>query len=139
MSRPCSICGLGGVGAVNEALAQGQSVARVARDFDLSPDALLRHARSHLRSADPHAHAPAHADPLDELVTALRERALAGDPAISREYRLGLLAQQAAARASAPTRDLASEPEWIALRTRVLEALEPYPDARQAIAAALRP
>jgi hypothetical protein len=47
------------------------------------------------------------------------------------------MAQADAEHAQAPTVDLASEPEWIALRSRLLRALKPFPKARLAAAAAL--
>lgn len=78
------------------------------------------------------------AHPLDELVGALRLRALTGDPSVAREYRLGLQALQDAEHTQAPTVDLASEPDWLELRAAMLLALEPYPEARQAIADTLR-
>ena len=96
-------------------------------------------ARNHLGRLPP-ATEPGHGaptDPLDELVVALRARALAGSDAASGEYRLALLAQQAARHAAAPSRDLASEPEWITVRTVLLQALEPFPAARLAVADAL--
>jgi hypothetical protein len=76
-------------------------------------------------------------DPLDELVKALRVRALAGNPADTREYRLALSAQSDLRHATPPQRDLATEPEWIELRARMLAALEPFAEARLAIVAAL--
>lgn len=68
---------------------------------------------------------------------ALRVRALAGNPADTREYRLALAAQLDARHAAPPTRALASEPEWIALRAAILAALAPFADARQAVADAI--
>jgi hypothetical protein len=114
----------------------------VALEFGLSDDALGRHARHHVSrpaapaSSRPRAAEPA-GDPLDELVTALRLRALAGSPADTREYRLALAAQSDARHSAAPQRDLAIEPEWLALRTAMLAALDGFPEARQALADAL--
>jgi hypothetical protein len=76
-------------------------------------------------------------DPLDELVNALRVQALQGNPAIVHQYRLALAAQSDLKHAAPPTRDLALEPEWIAMRSKILKVLEPYPTARVAIADAL--
>ena len=67
-------------------------------------------------------------DPLDELVETLRPQALAGNPIVAREYRLALAAAARHARTPRPRRvDLCRRPEWIALRTAVLQALEPSP------------
>jgi hypothetical protein len=116
----------------------------VAVEMSLSRDALGRHARSHLgrriaapRSTSVKVNGAAHLDPLDELVAALRVRALAGHPTDTREYRLALAAQADAQHAAPPRTDLAAEPEWQALRTTLLAALEPYPEARLAVAVAL--
>jgi hypothetical protein len=142
MPRNCSICSRSDAGAIDELLRSGRSARSVALELGLSDDAVGRHARHHLgrvpstgsprdRAVDPSG------DPLDELVSALRVRALAGNPADTREYRLALAAQLDARHAVPPRRDLASEPEWTVLRAAILAALEPFPDARQAAAAAI--
>jgi hypothetical protein len=140
MARNCSVCTRPDAAMLNDELRAGRSARSVALAFGLSDDAVGRHARHHLHRVAPPvrvARREVAADPLDELVVALRERALAGSDAASREYRLALQAQSAARHAAAPTRDLAAEPEWIALRTSMLDALEPFPKARLAIVAAL--
>jgi hypothetical protein len=76
-------------------------------------------------------------DPLDELVKALRAKALAGDTGSAREYRLVLLAQERRSAAAAPQVDLAATSEWLDLRTALLAALEPFPEARIAVSEAL--
>jgi hypothetical protein len=133
-------------GAIGEALRSGRSARAVAAEFGVSYDALTRHARNHgarhpvatdaATNPEP-AGGTLPLDPLDELTAALRTRALAGNPSDTREYRLALAAQLAAKHAAAPTRSLATEPEWVAVRTTMLRALEPFPKARQAIADAL--
>jgi hypothetical protein len=110
----------------------------VAGEFQISYDALTRHHRNHARRqvvpAIPEATVD---DPLDELVAALRVRALAGHPSDTREDRLDLAAQADVRHAAPPRTDLAAEPEWQVLRSRLLAALEPYPEARLAAAAVL--
>jgi hypothetical protein len=135
MGVACTICTLPLAGAINELLRAGRPARAIAAEFDLSYDALTRHARNHVAKRPPVPESTD--DPLDELVTALRSRALAGNPSDTREYRLALAAQADVRHATPPTRDLASEPEWIALRSIMLRALEPFPDARQAVADAL--
>ncbi len=142
MPRMCSICSRQDASAVNELLRSGRSARSVAIALGLSEDALGRHAKAHVAAA-PAASVPAPdaprepLDPLDELTTALRVRALAGNPADTREYRLALAAQAAARHAAAPIRDLATEPEWISVRSRLLDALAPFHEARTAVADAL--
>ena len=135
MGRRCSVCSLQSAGAINDLLRSGRSATSVARAFGLSDDSVGRH-RHHVPKA-PEPVPEATGDPLDELVVALRTRALAGNPSDTREYRLALLAQTAARQSTAPVHDLAGTPEWIRLRTAMLAALEPFPAARIAIAEAL--
>ncbi|HEY5519139.1 MAG TPA: hypothetical protein VIK08_00630 [Candidatus Limnocylindrales bacterium] len=127
-------------GALDDLLRTGRPARGIAAEFSISYDALCRHARNHLtrRAGGTYVPpSPASDDPLDELVAALRVRALAGNPSDTREYRLALAAQQDVRHAAPPVRDLADEPEWHALRTKLLHALEPFPEARIAVADAL--
>jgi hypothetical protein len=139
MASPCSICRLPSAGSIDELLRAGRSVRSVAVELGLSRDALGRHARAHLGrpSASPPPAPTNGLDPLDELVAALRVRALAGHPSDTREYRLALAAQSDAQHAAPPRTDLASEPEWLAIRARLLEALEPFAEARLAVVDAI--
>ena len=141
MARNCSICSRSDAGMINELLRSGRSARAVALELGISDDAVGRHARTHLGRVPapglPRSRASGPADPLGELTSALRLRALAGNPSDTREYRLALAAQLDAKHAAAPSHDLAAEPEWIALRTKMLAALEPFPEARLAIAAAI--
>jgi hypothetical protein len=124
-------------------LRAGRSARSVAAELQLSHAALLRHARNHLRRDAPLPipitgdNGAVLDDPLDELVAALRLRALAGNPSDTREYRLALAAQVAARHATAPTQAVADTAEWIALRTLLLQALDPFPAARLAVATAI--
>jgi hypothetical protein len=133
-------------------LGEGRSARSVAVELALSEDAVQRHAKQHAQRQVPVVPTPAAqpppkptrnqpavpaGDPLDELVTALRVRALAGNPTDTREYRLALAAQSDAKHTAPPQRELATEPEWIELRTRMLVALEPFAEARAAVVAAL--
>jgi len=136
MGAACSVCALPLAGAINELLRSGRPARSIAAEFGLSYDALTRHARNHVAKR-PAAVPVSAGDPLDELVTALRVRALAGNPSDTREYRLALAAQSDARHAIQPQRDLATEPEWRELRTILLRALEAFPEARQAVADAL--
>jgi hypothetical protein len=138
MSTQCGVCRLPAAGAIDEALRSGRTARDVAAEYALSYDAVTRHARNHLaRRMVETAITTNGTDPLDELVATLRVKALAGDPAIVREYRLALAAQTAAAHANAPVMDLTATAEWIEVRTRILEILEAHPDALAAMRGAL--
>jgi len=137
VSRRCTVCGLSSAGAIAEEIRTGRSARSVAAEFGVNYEAMVRHVRNHLakRPAKP---VPTEVDdPLEELVAALRDQALAGNPAIVHQYRLALQAQAAAANAALPVADLASTSEWIHLRTVILDALAPFPEARVAVAEAL--
>ena len=138
MSSPCSVCSHRESAAIDALLLTGSTLRSVAVGYDLSEHAVGRHSRGHLtRPGATPALLPAdNNDPIEELVGHLRNRALAGSDAAAREYRL-ILGQLEARNAAAPPRALADEPEWIALRARLLAALEPFPEARLAVAAAL--
>lgn len=137
MARTCSICSRSDAPTINRLLGEGRSARSVAGEMGLSHRALQRHHAANHGGRTVAGVPESAADPLDELVSALRVRALAGNPADTREYRLALAAQSAARHATAARRSLADEPEWATLRTRLLHALEPFPDARLAVAAAL--
>lgn len=144
MARSCTVCSRADAGTVNRLLGDGRSARSVAREFGLSEDAVQRHARRHV--ANPANLSPSRGvrrepsepagDPLDELVDALRAQALAGNPALVHQYRLALSAQ-AAIHAASPAMNYIDTAEWIALRTAIFEALQPYPEARIAVADAL--
>lgn len=138
MSRPCSICAVDALGAINAAIDEGRSLRSVAAEFEVSKDALGRHHRHLNRLAwAPSPNGNGNLDPLDELVTMLRSRSQSGDPAVIREYRLALTAQTAAAHAAVPQISFTDTTEWVELRSRILAALEEHPEARQAVAEAL--
>lgn len=148
MPRTCSICSRSDATALNQLLRDGQSARSVALRFGISEDALGRHAKNHLGEAPRGGKATSKApviaplaagvDPLDELIEKLRARALAGNPNDTREYRLALAAQQADRASALPARDLVHDPDWIALRSRILASLAPFPEARLAVANAIR-
>jgi hypothetical protein len=99
--------------------------------------AIAGHARRALVDVRDDAPAAHDADPLAELVTMLRDKARTGDPAIVREYRLSLAALSARQAALTPEMRYVDTDEWSGLRTRILDALGPFPDARQAVADAI--
>jgi hypothetical protein len=137
MARPCSVCTHSSITAIDALLADGRSARAVARDFGLSYDAVVRHARNHRKANVPTEDAPG-LDPLADLVAMLRARAFSSsNPAAAREYRLALAAQ-AAQRSAAPAYQVLEDPEFIRVRDIILAATAPYPEVHGAIADALR-
>jgi len=137
MSRNCTVCTHPMSPDIDYELAAGRSSRALAAQYGLGPEAVKRHARNHAAALAPRADIPAESDPLAELVASLRVRALAGSDAASREYRLALaaLAERSSER---PAYNVKEDPEWILIRTKMLDALVTFPDARWAVADALR-
>jgi hypothetical protein len=136
LGRNCSICSQSSAATINAELRSGRSARSVAIEFGLGEDSMERHRR-HLPSEAESNVTPTGADPLDEMVNALRPRMLDGHPSLTREYRLAIADRAAAGRAAVPAVDLATTADWIRLRDAMLEALRPWPDARRAIAAVI--
>jgi len=155
MPRKCTVCEHPQAEEINTALLNGVSLRNIAERYSVSKTALHRHKESHL-PADlvkaQEAREIAKADSLLDQVTELRDKALsildkaeqAGDLRTAlqgvREAKgcLELLAKLQGELQERPTVNVLVNPQWITLRTVILEALEPYPEARQAVAWALR-
>lgn len=139
----CTICTRQDAATISGLLREGRSVLSVAREFGLSEDALQNHKRKgHSEQIPVIPRAPKgkspKADPIVELVDALRTQALsAHNPAIVHQYRLALAAQEQARNQAPQARTLTDEPEFKAYLAKLVAALEPFPEARIAAANAL--
>jgi hypothetical protein len=153
MPRPCSICSHEDREEINRDLLAGETLRDMARRYATSKDALARHREHlpvHLTKAS-EAQEAAQADNLLEQVKSLQGRALvildkaeaSGDlrTALSaiREARgnLELLAKLLGELQQEGTVNVLVAPEWLSLRAVVVEALAPYPQAREAVLGAL--
>jgi hypothetical protein len=156
MPQRCSICIHPQRDAINAALLAGEPLRAIAGRFGTSRPALQRHKAEHLpvKLAEAQAAAEAaRADSLLDQVRALQAKTLgildkaerAGDLrtaiAAIREARgnVDLLARLAGELRNETTVNvaLAATPEWSQLRALILRAVEPFPDARLALAEAL--
>ena len=154
LPRKCSVCTHGEREAIDLALINRESYRDVARRFDVSRSAVERHTREHLPkslSRAREAETVASASHLLAVVVNLQGRAMgildgaekAGDlrTALSaiREARgcIELLARLAGELHQTRHVDITVSPVWIEVRSKVLESLTPYPDARRAVAGAL--
>ena len=155
MPRLCSVCAHAEREAIDRALVAGAAPFALARRYSsLSEPALRRHKGEHLPATlvkAREAAAVAQADDLLGQVRELRDQALgiltkaerAGDLKTAllaiREARatLELLAEMEGELSRSPVVNLLVAPEYIAVRTRLLVALAPYPEARIAAAEAL--
>jgi len=150
MARPCSICTHEQREAIDEALIVGESYRKISERWGVSPAALSRHLRRHLlallagrREVD--------ADNLLEQVADLQRQAQAIKDKAEKKGDLKtalqgirelcriieLLAKLRGELDTRPVVNILLSSEWIQVRAVLLQALSPYPDARQAAAAAL--
>ena len=158
MGRQCTVCAHKDLEEINKLLLCSDSYRDLARQFGLSKDALARHKESHiptelLKSND--IQEIAKADVLLVQLEEIREKTLSlldkaeraadtrvyGAPvAYLREVReqIKLLAELEGRLASQPQITIINNPQWIVLRTQIITALEPYPEAREAVIHAIR-
>lgn len=154
MARACTVCTHPDRPAIDQAMVNRRPFREIARHFNVSKDAALRHHDDHLPETLAQAKAAedmARADDLVTQVAALRSKALglllaaerAGDfracASLLREARgcIELLAEMRQAIDRRPVVNLLVMPEWLTTRSALIEALRPYPDARAAVSARL--
>ncbi len=155
MPRVCSICTHSQRSEIERALVSGEAYRHIASRFDTSTAALQRHKADHLPGHVAKAQEAAQvadADDLLQQLKALRNRAIrilqkaetAGD------YRTALAGIREARGCIETLLEVEGEldrrgvtniivnPEWVQIRTALIVALKPYPDAAQAVAGTLR-
>ena len=154
MPRLCSVCVHDQRAAIDQALVNGTAFPALAALYRVSEDALGRHKANHLpatlaRAQD--AAEVAHADDLLGQVRDLQAKALgiltkaenSGQLMVAlaaiRETRgcLELLGKLMGEIDDRPQVNVLVMPEWLALRSRIVTALVPYPEARAALAEVL--
>jgi len=153
MSRTCTICTHQQHEDIDNQLINGESYRDIAGRFSLSRSALSRH-KEHLPSALTKAKKAAEISQADDLLAQVRDlqtRALnildaaegSGNLKIAliaiREARgnLELLGKLAGELQAGQVVNVLVSPQWIILRSVILESLEPFRDARLAVASAL--
>lgn len=156
VGRACSLCAHEDREGVDEAIVLGGSLRDIARRFGVSKDAVSRH-RAHVSPALSRLVAKrAAAGPksalarLEELYgrasNVLDAAESEGKASLSlaavRELRgivevLAKITGELDERPSVQVLNLATSDEWTALRALVMDALAPYPEARQAVASRL--
>ena len=158
MGRSCIVCSRSDRDDLERRLVAGEPVAAVARSVDIARSSLRRHAEAHLpaelaglRDAGKRISTARATDRLEDLYARARavlEHAEAeGRHPIAlqavRELRgfVELIAKLSGELDSKPdvVVNITSSSEWVAVQTVILTALDPYPDARLAVAEALAP
>ena len=155
MPRSCTVCSHDLRHVINTELVRGGGNRRIAAEYGLSESSVRRHRADHipeLLARASEAVEAAHADDLLEEVRGLQRRAYAvlGAAEQAQEYRvalaairearsnLELLARLVGQLDSTLNVNLSVNSEWIELRALIVGALEPHPDARTAVLAAIR-
>ena len=154
MPRECSVCSHPEAFAINEALVlQKASNRRIAPQYGLSEKAIRRH-REHIpqllvkaaeaMELDDAEHLAAELNKVKQDVHRLKDKAegegdlrtalLGCDKALKA---LELQAKVEQIIATQPTINLTLSPEWMEIRTAVLMALEPHPEAAHSVSRAM--
>jgi hypothetical protein len=154
MPRVCSVCSHPDRAEIDRAALAGTSYRAITRQYGIGKDAVLRHKADHLLAELVKAQEVKELADAETLVgEAKRYKArvagimdaaeTGGDYKVAisaansiRGY-LDLLAKLAGLIDSRPQVNLVLAPEWLATRAALLAALEPYVEARVAVATAL--
>lgn len=154
MPRVCTVCLHPQRAEIDQALVAGRPVRETSTLFRVSEDALSRHKAEHLPATlakAQEAQEVARADSLLSQVRDLHDRTLkilsqaeaTGklETALKaiRETRsnLELLAELMGELDRQPQVNILASPDWLVVQVAIVRALEAFPDARQAVMAAL--
>jgi hypothetical protein len=154
MPRRCTVCTHPDRESIDEALVGGTALSALSAKYRVSEDAVGRHKGNHLPAKLVMAQAAeevTQADSLLDQVRDLQDKALdilakaeeAGELRTAlgavREARgnLELLAKLLGELDERPQVNILVSPEWHSLRTKLLYALNPYPEARGSVLRAL--
>jgi hypothetical protein len=154
MSRKCSVCIHEACDDIDRALASGVQHVALSKRYGLSKFALSRHAAKHLPEAIAKAQGAvevAKGDDLLSIITECRDvsRRVMQTAERSKEKRVTLASvrellrvAELLAKVSGQLQDNATvnvivSPQWVQIRGVILDSLQPFPDAREAVAAAL--
>jgi len=154
LPRKCSVCGHIQVKDIDESLVNGTGLRKIAERFSLSTTAVHRH-KKHLNGTLIKAREVmkiTHADSLLEQVKYLQEKSLhilskaeeIGDyractSAINEARKcLELLGKLAGELQDGQTVNVIISPQWVELRTTIIKALEPHPEAKFTVLRALQ-
>jgi predicted transcriptional regulator len=154
MTRVCTICSHTARDAIEDAFIAGTPKRRIAAQYGVTEQAVRRHLREHLPALlalARDAERASRADSLLDRIEALQSRTLtileASEEtnehrtalAAIREARgnLELIGEVTRELNRTPTLNLHLHPEYIAVRTAIVQAVEPYPEVREALSQAM--
>jgi hypothetical protein len=152
MPRVCTVCSSEARDEVDRAIIAGQPLSQIAKRIGVSDTSVARHRDAHLSPAIAKVEAERGSKLLarvEHLITRTEAILTAAEEsgkvsvalAAVRELRelLRLLGNASGELDERPsvTVNLLASPEWVATRSRIVAALEPFPDARNAVVSAL--
>jgi len=155
MPRTCTVCAHADRAAIDAALVQGRPIRDISLQFGVGHMALHRHKTAHLSQALAKAQEAQEVARGDALLAQVRELQARATSILDAAERSGDLKTALAAIAQArgclellakllgelqegPTVNVVLLPEWVRVRTAILNALEGYPEARLAVVEALK-
>jgi hypothetical protein len=155
MPRACTICSHESRDEIEDAFIAGQAKRRIAAQHGVTEQALRRHLREHLptllalaRDAERAARADTLLDRIEALQSRTEEalaKAESSDNLFATfrgisemRHNLELIGEITKELNRTPTLNLSVNPEWVELRTVIVGALEPHPEARDSVLRAIR-
>lgn len=154
MVRTCTVCTHKALDEINRLLLSGEPYRSIAKQFKISDSAVFRHKESHIPEILSKSNDIKEILTADSLVQRVEEEAefvremrdaakAEGDielalKAVDRALKcVDLYAKVQGIIKDQPTVNITLNAEWIALRTTIVQALEPFPDARRVVIDAL--
>ncbi|MDQ1262638.1 MAG: hypothetical protein QG575_1819 [Euryarchaeota archaeon] len=157
MGRTCTVCAHKDVDEINRLLLSGTSFRDIAGQFDLSKTALARHKESHIPELLSKSEDIKEVVSADNLLAQLQEARTSALDLLDKAIEAGntkvygppssylseirqqikLWAELEGRLASQPQVNITLNAEWISLRSTIITALEPFPEARRAVIDAL--
>ena len=154
----CSICSHPKVEEINSRIANQEKLTDISREFAVSDDALSRHRDKCIitaLSATPNTKEVITGDNLLSQLQAARDKAIdlldmaiaAGDTKVygppssylsEIRQQIKLWAELEGRISSQPQVTIINNPEWVELRTVIIQALDPFPEAKEALVNAIR-
>jgi hypothetical protein len=156
MPRVCTACSHPERGEIDAALVEGETLRDIARQYRVGKDVVARHKEAHLPGHLVKAHEVAEIADADTLLSRLRDLNRETSAILKEARTKGSkdndLALKAIARVEKqielearlldilndrPIVNILVSQEWLQLRTVLVSALEPYPDAHEDVLKAL--
>ncbi len=155
MPRVCKVCGHKKRAEIDEAIIRGESIRGIAKRYGFSPASMQRH-KEHIPPVLAKAHEAQEVVRADDLLGKLAgleedARRIGQKAENKKDLRTALSAVRELSRIiellarlrgeiqenQVTVNVLAGNPEWLMIRGRIMEALEPFPEARRAVVDAL--